>query len=80
MIGLTKALALEMGKHNVAVNAICPGFIVTDLNRHNGEKVLIAEKKSVLPIRFALDDIISFITMLSSDMINGVSGRVFNLD
>ena len=31
--GLTKALAAEWGKHNVQVNCIAPGFIITDLNR-----------------------------------------------
>jgi len=31
--GLTRTLAAEWGKHNVQVNCIAPGFIVTDLNR-----------------------------------------------
>lgn len=30
---LTKGLAAEWGRHNIQVNAIAPGFIVTDLNR-----------------------------------------------
>ncbi|MGM9987245.1 MAG: 3-oxoacyl-ACP reductase [Bacillaceae bacterium] len=31
MIGFTKSLALELGKTNVTVNAICPGFIETEM-------------------------------------------------
>jgi gluconate 5-dehydrogenase len=31
--GLTRALAAEWGRYNIQVNAICPGFIITDLNR-----------------------------------------------
>jgi len=31
---LTKALAAEWGRHNIQVNCIAPGFVVTDLNRH----------------------------------------------
>ncbi|MBY0507200.1 MAG: SDR family oxidoreductase [Bryobacteraceae bacterium] len=31
--GLTRTLAAEWGRHNVQVNCIAPGFIVTDLNR-----------------------------------------------
>jgi gluconate 5-dehydrogenase len=31
---LTKVLAAEWGRHNIQVNCIAPGFILTDLNRH----------------------------------------------
>lgn len=31
--GLTRALAAEWGRHNIQVNCIAPGFILTDLNR-----------------------------------------------
>lgn len=34
VLGLTRALAIELGKANIQVNAILPGFIITDLNRH----------------------------------------------
>jgi NAD(P)-dependent dehydrogenase (short-subunit alcohol dehydrogenase family) len=30
---LTRVLAAEWGRHNIQVNCIAPGFIVTDLNR-----------------------------------------------
>jgi gluconate 5-dehydrogenase len=33
LAGLTRALAAEWGRYNIQVNAICPGFIITDLNR-----------------------------------------------
>jgi len=31
LVGLTRALALEMKKHGIAVNAVCPGYTETDL-------------------------------------------------
>ena len=80
MIGFTKALAKELGKYNVAVNAVCPGFIVTDLNRHDSEKEKIAMNRSLLPIHTASDDLINYLIFISSSSFSGASGRVFNLD
>lgn len=80
LIGFTKALAMELGEFNVSVNAICPGFVITDLNRHNKEKSLVAERRSCLPYEYALDDLINFIIFISSNYIKGTSGQIFNLD
>lgn len=80
LIGFTKSLAKELGAFNIAVNAICPGFVVTDLNRHNSEKIGIAKSKSVLDIIYTLDDLTNFILWICSDCCRGVSGQVFNLD
>jgi NAD(P)-dependent dehydrogenase (short-subunit alcohol dehydrogenase family) len=33
LIQMTKALALEWARHNVRVNALAPGYVITDLNR-----------------------------------------------
>ncbi|MEO7144421.1 MAG: SDR family oxidoreductase, partial [Bryobacteraceae bacterium] len=33
MAGFTRVLAAEWGEHNIQVNCIAPGFILTDLNR-----------------------------------------------
>lgn len=80
VIGFTKALAKELGQYNIAVNAVCPGFVITDLNRHNSEKRTIAESRSLLPIETNLADTVSFIKYISCDLFSGISGRVFNID
>lgn len=80
VIGFTKALAQELGTFNVSVNAVCPGFIVTDLNRHDAHKKKIAQDMSVLSIESNLDTLVNFIIYMSSDSFSGVSGQVFNLD
>lgn len=80
LIGFSKALAKELGRFNIAVNTICPGFIVTDLNRYNTEKRKIAERRSALQINSALENLINFTLFLSWAEIDGISGREFNLD
>lgn len=80
LIGFTKALAKEVGKYNISVNAVCPGFIETDLNRSNKMKKEIAQRKSLLSCNYAMEDLVNFIVYISSEKLRGVSGRVFNLD
>ena len=33
LIHVTKAMALELARHHIRVNALLPGYVVTDLNR-----------------------------------------------
>ena len=33
VLQMTKALALEWAKYNIQVNAICPGYVITDINK-----------------------------------------------
>ena len=80
VIGMTKALAKELGKYNIAVNAICPGFITTDLNKNDQYKQEVAVANSLLSIKYSLADLTHFLIYASSDMFMGISGRIFNLD
>lgn len=80
VIGFTKALAKELGVFNISANAVCPGFVVTDLNRNNHKKREIAEEMSALEVGSSLEDLLSFLIYLSSQKMNSVSGRVFNID
>lgn len=80
IIGLTKSLAKELGKFNISVNAICPNFILTDLNKNNLKKKKTAISRNALKFNCGLEDLKSFVTLLSSNKLMGVSGRIFNLD
>lgn len=80
LIGFTKSLAKELGKYNIAVNAVCPGFIVTDLNRHDEKKQRTAEQRSILPSKDQLANLINFLVFMASDLFDGASGQVYNID
>ncbi len=45
LVAMTKTLALELGEHNVRVNAICPGMVLTDMC--DVECELIAESEGI---------------------------------
>ena len=80
VIAMTKTIAAEFGAHGVSVNAICPGFICTDLNRHNKDKEDMAVCTSVMPIETSLKTLTDFIIYMVSDHFVNITGRVFKLD
>src|SRR5690606_393856 len=44
LIGMTKSVAKELGSRGVRVNAVCPGFIETDMTGHLVEGMAELEK------------------------------------
>jgi NAD(P)-dependent dehydrogenase (short-subunit alcohol dehydrogenase family) len=46
LVGLTRALALEVGKHGVTVNAVCPGYTETDLVHDAVERIAVKTGRS----------------------------------
>jgi 3-oxoacyl-[acyl-carrier protein] reductase len=86
IIGLTKTLALELGPHNVTVNAIAPGFIKTEriAQAYWGHDSAAAEQAfiSSLPLRRAgkPDDIAGVVAMLCSDAGGYVSGATIDVN
>jgi 3-oxoacyl-[acyl-carrier protein] reductase len=82
IIGLTKSLALELGPHNVTVNAIAPGFIKTPRIEAAGWGDANAAFIESLPLKRAgkPDDIAGVVAMLCSEAGGYVSGATIDVN
>ena len=81
LIGLTKTLARELGKYNITVNAVAPGFMATDMLATIPEKVLDALKSRTPLGRLGKpEDIAAAYLFLASDEAGYVSGTVLSVD
>ena len=82
IIGLTKTLALELGPHNITVNAIAPGFIKTPRIAQAGWGDAGDAFIDSLPLRRAgkPDDIAGVVAMLCSEAGGYVSGATIDVN
>jgi len=78
IIGATKALAQEIGKKHVTVNAVAPGFIKTDMTKDLNEN----ELKNLIPLsRFGLpEEVAEAICFLASDKASYITGEVISVN
>jgi len=78
IIGATKALAQEIGKKNVTVNAVAPGFIRTDMTRDLNEN----ELKSLIPLnRFGTpEEVAEVVCFLASGKASYITGEVISVN
>ncbi len=81
VIGLAKVWAKELGRHNICVNAVAPGFIETDMISTVPEKVIDGLKaKTPLGRLGKPSDIANMYVFLASDKAAYVTGTVINVD
>jgi NAD(P)-dependent dehydrogenase (short-subunit alcohol dehydrogenase family) len=92
VIALTKTAAQQLGRHNINVNAICPGVTRTELGARNavaraaerGITVaeLQAEQEAHIPIRRANlpEDIAAMVVFLASPGARNITGQSYNVD
>ncbi|WP_040228538.1 3-hydroxybutyrate dehydrogenase [Bhargavaea cecembensis] len=93
VIGLTKVAALETAEHGITVNAICPGYVDTQLVRNqmgdlaktrgiSVEEVLGEVLYPLIPQKrlISVDEIASLALYLASDEAKGMTGQAVILD
>jgi 3-oxoacyl-[acyl-carrier protein] reductase len=80
---LTRTMALELARHNVRVNALAPGYIVTEINREFLETGAAGEriKKRIPQRRFGTpEDLDGALLLLASDASRYMTGSIIVLD
>ena len=82
VVHMTKAMAVEWGKYGINVNAICPGYIDTEINHHHWQTEQGQKLVSMLPRKRVGQpaDLDAILVMLASNESHFVNGAVIAAD
>jgi NAD(P)-dependent dehydrogenase (short-subunit alcohol dehydrogenase family) len=92
LLGFTRALALEMVRHNITVNAICPGYVATDMTKRSvaniSQKTGMSEEEARSRLEklspqnrlIEPEEVARVAVMLASDEARGINGQAINID
>jgi len=83
VILLTKTMAIELAPHNVRVNSVCPGFILTELQLESGmSEETIQDYTSLIPLnRYGrVEEVASAFAFLASDEASFITGTELVVD
>ena len=81
VIGMTKTWSRELGRYNIRVNAVCPGFILTEMVKKMPEKILegLAEKTPLQRMGVP-EDVANVYCWLASDEAAYIHGAAISVD
>ena len=92
VLGLTRALALELVEHQITVNAICPGYVDTPATEANIANIASRTGMSTAKARASLEkvspqqrlidpeEVAAVAVMLARDESRGITGQAINVD
>jgi 3-oxoacyl-[acyl-carrier protein] reductase len=81
MIGFTRSLAREVGRLNVNVNAVAPGFMDTDMTQGlEGERREQVARRSALRRLAAVDEVADAVEFLLGARSTSITGTVLTVD
>ncbi len=81
VIGLTRALAKEVGPSGITVNCVAPGVIDTDMNSHLSGSVMASLASDTPLSRIGtVSDVARAVAFLASDKADFITGQVISVD
>jgi len=81
IIGLTKAVARELGKYSVNVNAVAPGLIDTEMMKNAPENVRNNALQEIVLNRIGTpEEVANVVAFLCSDLSRHITGEVIKVD
>jgi NAD(P)-dependent dehydrogenase (short-subunit alcohol dehydrogenase family) len=82
LIGLTRTAAVELAPHGVLVNAVCPGFVETELTRANNPPEALEAIRQSIPLgRLAQpEEIARLVAFLGSEHNSYLTGQAVVID
>ncbi|WP_119967578.1 SDR family oxidoreductase [Simplicispira lacusdiani] len=82
VVQMTKAMAMEWGRFGINTNAICPGYIDTEINHHHWHTEQGQKLRDMLPRKRVgqPQDLDALIVMLASDQSHFINGAVIAAD
>lgn len=92
VVGLTRSVAMEVATRGVTVNAICPGYVETDMATHAIENIMAKTAKTSDEARDVLnrmspqnrlitpEEIAALALLLASEEGRGINGQAINVD
>ncbi len=92
VLGLTRALAVELAPYNVTVNAICPGYVDTPMTQRSIENIAARTGRTLAEARKALEglnpqhrliepeEVAAVAVLLAGEAARGITGQAINVD
>jgi len=81
ILGFTRSIAQELANKGITANAICPGFIETEMTQAMPQEILDAEVQKIPCGRMGVpNDIASAVSFLASDNAAFINGATFSIN